>query len=156
MVSRRCLLVAFHARLALALVDECPGNEYQLGDKRYRDKGYGELTGFYDWLRDSSGKLLGVRYWPFEETSFLSDVLSEFPSVVVAKDRSYLEVYFSSDRRVDRQRSDDQDLGANKVFSTEQGEWAISFDTTALSPSEMENVYAADADWQSASLKLDG
>lgn len=134
--SGGCLLVAFRSRPVLTLVEECPGDAFQIGDRYYRDKGYGDWTGFYDWLKDSAGRVLGVRYWPFEETHFLLELLSQFPYVVVAEDQSYLEIYFSSDCQVERQRADDQDFGANKVFSTDQGEWVISFDTMGLKLSD--------------------
>jgi len=46
--SSGCLLVAFRSRPALTLVEECPGDAFQIGDRYYRDKGYGDWTGFYD------------------------------------------------------------------------------------------------------------
>ncbi len=125
--SGKCLLVAFRSRLTLALVNECSGDKFQMGDRRYRDKGYGDWTGFYDWLKDSDGKILGVRYWPFREIHLPIKKLFQLPYVVVAKDRSYIEIYFSNDHQVDAQCSDDQDFGANKVFLTDQSELAISF-----------------------------
>ena len=97
-----------------------------------------------------------MRYLPFEETRFLGDLLNKLPYVVVAKDKTYLDIYFSGDHRIDRRGSDDQAFGANKIFSTDQGEWVISFDTTALSMSEMEHIYTADADWLSTSLNWEG
>jgi len=85
-----------------------------------------------------------VRYWPFEETHFLLELLSQFPYVVVAEDQSYLEIYFSSDCQVERQRADDQDFGANKVFSTDQGEWVISFDTMGLNLTDFRRQFKID------------
>ena len=89
------MLVAFQPRLTLVLANECADDEVQT---RYGDKGCGDWTGFYDWLRDSDGNILGVRYWPFEEIHLPIKKLSQLPYVVVAKDKSYLEIYFSDGR----------------------------------------------------------
>ena len=48
-----------------------PLTGFVIGSKQYRDANFGQWTGFYDWLRDSKEQVLGVRYWPFEDTEFL-------------------------------------------------------------------------------------
>lgn len=149
----RCLLVECRTgEPALALTDQCPVGRLRIGDRDYVDSGFGDWTGFYDWLRDFNGRIVGVRYWPFEETTFLIDLLCN-RGYIVPGEKSYLEIYFTKNRKVDRRKSDDQDFGSNKIFSSEQGTWLMSFDTQGLSVSEMESLRASDAaQWESVSV----
>lgn len=152
-VQGPCLLVACRTgEPALALTEQCPVGDFRMGDRDFEDKGFGDWTGFYDWLRDFSGKVVGVRYWPFEETAFLIDLLCD-RGYIVPGDKSYLEIYFSQNSRVDRRKSDDQEFGSNKIFCSKEGTWLISFDTRGLSSSERESLRASDAaQWETASI----
>ena len=140
--QRQCLLVALGQQPVLALVAECPHDEFSLDGRVYRDKGYGAWTGFYDWLRDRHGQIVGLRYWPFEETRFLTDSLRALPYVRVDEDRSFVEFYLADARAVDHELSDDQHFGDNRLFATDSGELGISFGTETLSEPEMDHVRA--------------
>jgi len=121
----------------------------QIGDRAYRDQGYGDWTGFYDWLRTSPEKIVGVRYWPFHNTRFLVADLSVRQYVLAQQDKACLEVYFSpTDQRIDLMASDDQAFGSNRVFCSQADGWAISFDTTGLSTSELHSIRDSGADWE--------
>jgi hypothetical protein len=122
-----------------------------MGNRSYRDQGFGDWTGFYDWLREPSDKVVGVRYLPFDKTRFLVDLLCSLPYVTAPKDRSYVEVYFVKNPRPDSMRSDDQAFGSNKVFYSEEGGWLLSFDTTGLSESELNSLQDEDVCWEQVS-----
>jgi len=120
-----------------------------MGERDYRDQGYGDWTGFYDWLRSAPDSVIGVRYWPFDNTRFLADLVGSLPYVKVPEDGSCLEIYFSGRGRVEARASDDQSFGSNRVFYSEEGGcWAISFDTTGLSATEVLSFAKTDAEWE--------
>ena len=148
-----CLLVALQTDPTLALTPICPSGKFRMGDRTYHEQGYGDWTGFYDWLRTTSGEIVGVRYSPFDETEFLIDAVASFRYVVVLESKRCLEIYFSNVRGVDWRKSDDQEFGSNKIFfCTREGRWLISFDTKRLSEPEMKSLRAADVRWESVSL----
>jgi hypothetical protein len=132
-----CLLVALESRPVVTLAPACPDDSIDLAGQHYQDSGFGDSTGLYDWLRNHVGTVIGVRYWPFEDTQFLCDALAPLPYVAVAPDRSDLDIYFSDDRRFDPERSRDQDIGVSKVLSAGGAAWALAFDTAALGPAEL-------------------
>jgi hypothetical protein len=135
-----CLVVTLESRPRLAFVDDCPREKITVGGRVYRSADTGEWTGFYDWLRNRAGQVIGVRYWPFEDTLPLDELrqrLAPSADVAIAPDDSHLDVYFSSDHEVDTERSADQAFGGNRIFATDQGDLAISFDLTALQQSEL-------------------
>jgi len=63
--------------------------------------------------------------------------VGSLPYVKVPEDRSCLEIYFPGGGRVEARASDDQSFGSNRIFCSEEGGWAISFDTTGLSATEV-------------------
>lgn len=147
--SKRSLSVVLRPRLTLALIEGHPGDQLMLDEVTYRDTGYGDWTGFYDWLRDSNDRVLGLRYWP-DDTTFLLDVVRGFPYVVVPQNNFYMEIYFSTNRDVDLEKSGDQDFLYDKVFASDTGEYLICFDTSLLSDSQVkEIVHTTEAIWLS-------
>ena len=149
----RCLVVALSSGPVVVLAHECPTQSVELAGQRYHASEFGEFTGFYDWLRDGTGKVLGVRYWPFETTEFLCEALASLPYVVVAVDRTYVEIYFAEERDIDAERSSDQDFGTSRLFSADGGAWALALDTAALSPAERLQVAALAADPEPAGAR---
>lgn len=138
-----CLVVVLQPTLVFATLGACPKDGFYFRGKRYHDRGYGSFTGFYDWIRDSAQKIIGLRYWPFEETVFILEKLAHWSRAVRAQDESYLEIYFASGQNVDWQHSDDQDFGSNQFFSTDDDEWAISFAIKRLDDREVDDIYTA-------------
>ena len=94
---------------------------------RYVDQGYGSFLGFYDWLRNSEGQLLGVRFFPFEDFAFLFEITKQLEYVAVDQECRWLDIYFSADREVDESISDDQGFGGNMILRSEDGNYALSF-----------------------------
>ena len=138
-----CLLVVLRAQPRLILAAECPELSFWLDGKEYTRRSTGDWTGFYDWLRDDDGNLTGVRQWPFAEAEPWRDLLARLPAsphLVSPPGLASLAIYFGGNRATNRQSSNDQDFGQNMVFASADGEWAVSFGTAALSPSERQRL----------------
>jgi len=103
---------------------------------RYFDQGYGSFLGFYDWLRNSEHRVLGVRYFPFEEFEFLFEITKQLDYVDLDPAGRWLDIYFSSDRKVLESISDDQDFGGNTILRSEDGHYALSF----FAPDELDDL----------------
>lgn len=112
------------------------GDAFEHAGRCYRDTGLGDFTGFYDWLRDASGGVIGVRYLPFEASRAVCDAVATFPYIDVTADRSSLAVFFSVERAFDPASSGDQAFGGNRVFVAADGTYALTFDAGALDNAE--------------------
>lgn len=147
--SGQCLAVVLRRGLTLALVRDHPRQELVLDGIRYKDGGYGDWTGFYDWLRDLERRVIGVRYWP-DDTAFILDVVQGFSYAFVPENRFYLEIYFSDDHDFDKEESKDQDFLYDKVFLSDAGEHVLVFDTSLLTSAEVDEItHTAAAKWLS-------
>jgi hypothetical protein len=138
-----CLMIVIQPSFELVTLDECPQDGFDFFDKHYYDLGHGSFTGFYDWLRNSERKIVGVRYWPFEEFRFICEKLAHSSSVLRAQDFSHLDILFADIQDMNWHSSDDQDFGSNQLYSTDDDEWSISFATTGLNDTEAEDIFAA-------------
>jgi len=159
----RYLFVIFRSRLTLALATLPPGQrtdlaaECWLGPMRYRMVDQ-TLVCFYDWLRNAHRRVVGVRFWLESLERFRTPQrgalahLYRFSYVAETHNGHALEVYFSSDRRIDESNSSDQDFMPQPVFADEHGEWAVALYATDLDEVEMGGVRAADTAWELASL----
>jgi hypothetical protein len=108
--------------------------------------GLGEWTGFYDWLRDSGGALLGVRYWLDSSTEFLVHQAKTLPYLSVPASNQ-IEIYFSERRAVDSGLSCDQAFLYDALFKATDGAYAIAFGAEDLSRADLEDLEKADAHW---------
>jgi hypothetical protein len=103
--------------------------------------GYGDWTGFYDWLRQRKGGVIGVRFTPaIEEVEFLPKELGGLNYVSVTPARTSIEIFFTTARDFDAHLSCDQDFGENKVFASHDRQYAISFGTAKLSWGELKVI----------------
>lgn len=144
--DRPCLLVVLRPKLTLAKSPAWPLKGFALDSKEYRDAALGEWTGFYDWLRDADGSLLGVRYWLNEGTEFLAQQAHALDYVSVDPSR-FIEIYFSDRRQVAPKLSADQDFLYDPVFRSDDGEYALGFAMEDLGESDLRNIEKAQADW---------
>lgn len=141
-----CLLVLLRPTLTLARNVKWPLKEFTIGDMRYRDANFGEWTGFYDWLRNGDGDLLGIRYTPFEQTEFLTRELKDL-AYVEADPPRHIEIYFSERRAIDPNLSCDQALLYDAIFRSDDGEYAIGFGMEELSESNLRSLETMGAEW---------
>ena len=144
--KRPCLIVILRAQLTLAKDVRWPLKGFVVGSKRYHDAAFGNWTGFYDWLRDARGSLLGVRYTPFNETEFLTERTKGLAYVKSDPPR-HLEIYFSDRREFDDTRSCDQEFLYDAVFRSDDGEYAIGFGMEELSESDLRGLEETGAEW---------
>lgn len=146
-------------RLTLALLPACSDEGVVLEARRYRNIGFG--TGFYDWLRDARGGLLGIRYTPSVSVPSLHSQARSFPYVVADDTKPGIEFYFSANRRYDPAKSMDQDFGDNWVYAVDEDrsaalgltrgnvEYLISFGIQGLAEADMGRLRQVPADWLS-------
>lgn len=128
------LLIVLKPELTLSLwlgdVDDY--TSLVVADIEFKEVAGGSFNGFYDWLRDSEGRVLGVRYYPFEDYCFLFSVVTELDFVEVVESDTCFNIYFSGDSELDESKSCDQAFGGNKIFKSAGGEYFISFDATEV------------------------
>jgi hypothetical protein len=110
-----------------------------LQGRAYADCGLGESTGFYDWLRNAQGEVVGVRYWPFELTSFVLDECRERDYAVVHPGRC-VEIYFFGSDQADDLRSADQAFLISAVLREPDGRYALLFGTEDLAPTDLRRL----------------
>ena len=130
--SAICLVVVCADEVALAVVPCCPERSFRHDNGYYEDQGFGDFTGFYDWLRNTKGRVIGVRYLPADELDFLCNAVAQLPYVVVDWRIKSIELYFSGDRSVDEGASNDQEFGDNRLFKSASGTFALSFNASAV------------------------
>ena len=135
--ERPCLVALLQPRLTLAKGLTWPQRAFVVSGKEYRDAGFGEWTGFYDWLRASDGTLLGVRYWLDTSTAFLEVYARNLPYVSVDPSRC-IEVYFSDQRAFEPKLSADQAFLYDALFRAADGEYAIAFGAEDLGGTDFE------------------
>jgi hypothetical protein len=141
-----CLIVVLKSNLTLAESPGWPVQRFALNGKEYRDAQLGEWTGFYDWLRDPNGDLLGVRYWVDEGTEVLVQQAYLLAYARVDPSRC-IEFYFSERRNVEAKLSTDQEFLYDPVFRSDDGEYALGFAMHGLSESDLRNIRNTQADW---------
>ena len=151
--ERDCLIVILGKQAKLARGGAWPIASFVCEGKCYRDTGVGDFTEFYDWLRNSSGEVLGVRYYLCADTEFLMGYAQE-KDYMLSKDCGtfkYVEVYFSGQRDADPLLSCDQGFVYDPVFRSDE-EIAIAFDTGWLSDSELQMLERHTSIWNEAQV----
>ncbi|HEY6252421.1 MAG TPA: hypothetical protein VI685_20900 [Candidatus Angelobacter sp.] len=139
-----CIVVFLWPQMGLALATNWPIASITVKQQIYKPSGPG-WSGFYDWLRDSSGKLLGIRYHPCEETAF---VLEQASRLNYAERGAYgdMSLFFSNERSFDPKKSTDQDFLYDQLFVADDGSTAIAF-AKELTQEELDSLRSARADW---------
>lgn len=102
-----------------------------------------DFSGFYDWLRDSTGKVIGVRYTTLDSfKQVLIKSLKRLPYVNFVHEK-IVEIYFhDKNRSIDDENSNDQDFGICKVYSLSNSTFAILFDIEYLTKYEFLSIPA--------------
>jgi hypothetical protein len=84
-----------------------------------------DWLGFYDWLRTTDGKLVGVRL-SFDQT-FHENLFQRYVSDSVIFSGDVVCLQWIDSAEVDEDLSDDADFGGNSVFFGNAGSLAIGF-----------------------------
>ena len=136
------------------LLDTDIGEHVDLDGRLFHDSGFGDWVGFYDWLRSSSGKILGVRSWlEDEEIQGIRNRIAD--STFVEWSDTQLRLWFSNQRLYEERLSGDQALGTHRILMSSDGEIAIGFDVDDLSQVELDMVIAAAVDLRSSTASVD-
>jgi len=117
MKNQNYLLVELSDTPRFWLAGEIPDERFLLNGVEYEDTGFGDFIGFYDYLRDTAGEVLGVRFFPFEDLDFAENKINLFAS---------------AKKDVDESKSDDQLFVDNKLYKSKNGKLLLTF----LAPTE--------------------
>src|SRR5713101_2789650 len=109
-----CIVVFLTPQVRLALTTNWPVVSIALNSQTYNPVGPA-WSGFYDWLRDSNGKLLGVRYHPCEQTAFVLEQASELNYAQLGSHGDVC-LFVSNQRSFDLKKSVDQDVLYDQVL----------------------------------------
>jgi hypothetical protein len=153
-MRRQCLLVVLRPQLALAKNLQWPLQGFVLDGSSYRDVGFGDWTGFYDWLRDANENVLGVRYWLRDDTEFLVGYAKGLGYVQADQPSHYIEIYFSQRREIVPKLSSDQDFLYDSVFRSDDGVYAIGFGIGGLSELDMRSLQSIEIGWAKAETAI--
>ncbi|MCE4556273.1 hypothetical protein [Pelomonas cellulosilytica] len=85
-----------------------------LGGVAFTDTGTGDWQGFYDWLRNQEGQVLGVRQWVDDPNSLL--LTGSFSGAEADSKHGVLMIYFGDERKFDEASSGDQCFGNNRLL----------------------------------------
>jgi hypothetical protein len=151
---RECLIVMLQEELTLANGIRWPLKAFRLEGTVYQDVGLGEWTGFYDWMRQSNGDLIGVRYTPLADNRELFESTRSL-GYTKADASKGLAIYFDAMQVVDDQRSCDQEFQYDAVFKSDEYGWAIAFDTIALTAEDRQRLRRIVRRWRTVT-PLDG
>lgn len=109
---------------------------FRRGDERFVHTLRGDWTGFYDWLRDSRRRVIGLRYRPFEEVHFILNEIEPGGSVRVTE--ATVECLFDEGARIDASQSGDQAFQYVGLFESSEGHYALLVDTEELTDKKEE------------------
>ncbi len=93
---------------------EAVGPSIRLAEADYLDSGAGDWLGFYDWLRNPQGEVIGVQQWIDEVSTF--PFSTKFEGVEANDRHGVLRIFFGQSREVDEANSCDQDFGHNRLL----------------------------------------
>jgi hypothetical protein len=138
------LIVVFDTTPQLRLVNGAPGRTFSEKGRVFTDVFDCEMTGFYDWLRDSAGRCMGVLYYPndpqdvrFEQ--FFS-FLREFDYIRTA-DANIFEIQLvKCDTNVSLSSGCEQEFVESRIYVSGDNRFAMSFDESALSPEDIQEL----------------
>lgn len=100
-----------------------------LDGRKFTDTGGGDWIGFFDWLRNSNGQIIGVQQWVDEPSPLLFG--QHYEGVEANPLHGVVQAYFGPGRDVDPTASCDQDFGNNRLLVS-GASVALTFGTGAM------------------------
>lgn len=104
-------------------------------DNSKKNKGF---IGFFDWLRASESKIVGIRLCYFENQPY-NNVLGKFSYVNSTNDGKWFELSFNG-KSYEYNLSGDQDFTNNYVYFSGKNEWFFTFGLDNLTDKELNSL----------------
>ena len=98
--------------------------------------------GFYDFLRDRDGTVIGIRLSLFTTTPMLQSI-SRLQYVYVHKEGRYLEMFFREHRNLAVDTPAEQAFGDDALWCNSLGVYALQVGTTELSTGDLDGLRQA-------------
>src|SRR5437016_5440827 len=117
-----CLIVVFKPELTLAFSEQSSKPILRMDNREFTDPTDRSWNCFYDWLRNASNRVLGVRLWLWNDLSNLVEHLGYLPYTRVGKEKKSIEVFFSDDRQYIDEFSKDQEFYENRILESNNHE----------------------------------
>lgn len=103
----------------------------------YEDNDY---SGFYDWMRNSLGEIIGLRYTRLDGFEpIIITALKKLPYLNFTHEK-ITEIYFNPNRDYVEDNSNDQDIGVCKMYVSANQTYAILLDILYLTPDEFSSI----------------
>jgi len=103
----------------------------------YEDNDY---SGFYDWMRNSLGEIIGLRYTRLDGFEpIIITALKKLPYLNFTHEK-IIEIYFNPNRNYVEDNSNDQDIGVCKIYVSANQTYAILLDILYLTPDEFSSI----------------
>lgn len=151
MVSHECLLVFLDQCLGLAFADHWPLESIAANSEIYVPVS-SEFSGFYDWLRDSTGELIGIRHNGVRDNEVLRSHDFDYKYARIGR-HGELELFFVGKKTVDPKRSVDQDFLYNQIFRSDSGAVCLSFAMSGLTSDDIDIIRQVDAEWPAVEVE---
>lgn len=138
LTEHRILLLICDEPLDLVVMDSCPLSFRHHGEF-FRNLRGQDFNGFYDFLRNNSGRILGTSLSVFPAAEFLLDTLRSRSYVEVASP-TILRIFFAQERNFEPSTSVDQYFGEHRIYQSTSGRIALSLSLATLTPSEIRSI----------------
>jgi|GEM_PF-1890863 len=117
---------------------------FDISGDRFEDVGLGVHNGFYDFLRNRAGAVIGLRYLPSGDAEDILKGISETEGLSLAREGRQLAVlvFCGREQDFDPKTSSDLYFGDNAVYrSKASGKLAIGFALDSLSLQEVASFW---------------
>lgn len=93
-------------------------DHYLLNNLLYINTSGIEFYGFYDWLRNDSGTIIGIRFDAYDVIDYVESTIGVYENVFISEERTFFELYFSKARHFINELSIDQEFGKSAILET--------------------------------------
>lgn len=143
-MENRLLIVTISSKPKAKLIP-VNTNKVEIGDQLFEEIGLGDTNGFYDFLRQPDGHIVGVRFAPFIELAYIFDsaIAGSGLRITGAAPTASLELFWESVTNYDHDLSADQFFDYNYIFRSSLGRFAVSFGFSHLPQNDIDNLLSA-------------
>lgn len=140
-MERKLLIVTISSEPRTRLITGTP-SKVEIGHELFEETGAGDTNGFYDFLRQPDGKIVGVRFSPFIEFSDICNPASQGVGLRItgAAPTASVELFWKGAANYDPAQSSDQFFDQNYIFRSESGRFAVTFGFSHLAEGEIDDL----------------